>query len=65
MLMNAMEEFEKHFKETYCNRCDRLIGEEKYFLLNKYYCRECMNALECDTWFKEFCKDTRFRQIEV
>jgi len=48
-----------------CKRCTRLIKEEKYFLLGKYYCRDCMKMLETDTWFQEFCKDTRFRQIEV
>jgi len=47
-----------------CDRCTRKIKEEKYWLLGLYYCRACMKALEADTWFQEFCKDTRFRQIE-
>jgi len=47
-----------------CERCTTNIIGEKYFLLKKYYCRDCMNALEYDKWFQEFCRDTRFRQIE-
>jgi len=51
-------------KNCPCLRCTRIIKEEKYFLLGKYYCRDCMKMLETDTWFQEFCRDKRFRQIE-
>jgi len=47
-----------------CERCTTEIKLEKYMLLGKFYCQDCMNALEKDSWFQEFCKDTRFRNIE-
>jgi len=47
-----------------CKRCTREILEEKYLLLGFMYCRQCMNALETDTWFKEFCKKHNWVQIE-
>jgi len=48
-----------------CERCTTKIKGVKYFLLEKYYCPECMHSLEADSWFKEFCQDTRFREIET
>jgi len=52
-------------KKLICERCTTEIIGEKYFLLSRFYCRECMHALEADSWFQEFCKDTRFKNIEA
>jgi len=48
-----------------CKRCNREINNtEKYLFFGYYYCRECKHTLETDSWFQEFVKDKRFREIE-
>jgi len=63
-MLSVMMKKTNSLSEWNCERCTKLIKLEKYFLLGKYYCRDCMHALDTDSWFQEFCKDTRFRNIE-
>jgi len=60
MLMNYPQDKPRYI----CARCTKEIQLEKYLLLGFFYCRECKNALESDTWFDTFCLEKGFIQIE-
>jgi len=55
--------------EKTCVRCSKLIaGQEKYWLLSRYYCRACKEFIEQDrdhpyNYMMKFLD--RFEQVEV
>jgi len=62
-MISETKNFENKHKMN-CKRCTKEITFEKYLFFGYYYCRECKQALESDSWFQEFVKDKRFVNIE-